>query len=194
MKKLSIIFFLLSISFYSCNGQSKSNKIKFTLPKGYYVLDSTKISVNSTFYKVIALEKNKNKDIDDEHNSNTILILKQKSNIYFEIKNNSEMVFDDDTNCPIDGFNGIVSKNNYFTIEQTICSDFLFVNTYSTFKIDLLTNDIFLHKYGQKYTDRSNPDRKIPDKIWTIKDFGKVNFEDFNYRFVINVIQNKPKK
>jgi hypothetical protein len=176
----------------SCKGQEKQ-KSAYKLPNDSYVLDSTFISLKSSKFKIIILEKNKNKDID-EHYSNTLVVLKQNGNNYFEIYDNSKIVFNDDTNCPVDGYNSIVSKNNYFTIEQNICADFQFVNTYTTFKIDEITNEIFLHKYGQKYSDRSNPDRVIPDKTWTVKDFGKVNFVDFNKKFVIDLIQNNPKK
>jgi len=70
--------------------------------------------------------------------------------------------------------------------------DFLFVNSYTTFKIDENTGNINLHKYGEEYTERSNPELKIPAKTWSIKDFGIVKFESVNEGFLIDLRNKKP--
>lgn len=79
-------------------------------------------------------------------------------------------------------------KNNYFTIEQVYCKGFLYVQSYTTFKI--IDNDnIFLHKYGEEYTDRSNPDKDIQSITKSEKDFGKVRFENVTEDFLIKLVK-----
>ncbi|MDR7211464.1 hypothetical protein [Flavobacterium piscis] len=161
----------------------------------YYNLESILLNLKSNKYKVEVLERTDLKDKENvQHNSNPIVILQKQDKDYIRLKENAQLIFDYDDNCPTDGFTRIVSKNEYFTIEQTFCSDFKFVNSYTTFRIDENTNEIYLHKYGEEYTDRSNPDKDIPSKILTTKYFGKVKFEDVNEYFLKNLRQNKTNK
>lgn len=178
--------------------QNSTNKISdkqtIALPKGFYILDSTMINLKTRNYKILTLEKEEIKNKDNaQHNSNPIVILEKTNNKYFEKSSNYDLVFKYDDNCPADGYGGIVSKNNYFTIQQIFCMDFLFVNSYTTFKVDENTNTIYLHKYGEEYTNRSNPDEKIPTRIWTTKDFGNVNFENVTENFLKGLRKNNPK-
>lgn len=94
-----------------------------------------------------------------------------------KIAQSNNLIHPNNDNCPADGFQRLVSKNNYFTIEQSYCKEFLFVSSYTTFKIDEKSGYILLHKYGEIHTDRSNPDQSISDKTWTEKDFGVIKFE-----------------
>ncbi|MFZ0596475.1 MAG: hypothetical protein WAM46_05790 [Flavobacterium sp.] len=178
---------------------SKQNKIsdneEFILPKGLFVLDSTIFDLKNQKYKILTLEKVaiKNKD-NAQHNSNPIIVLREIDGEYYKLSDNYNLVFKYDDNCPADGYGGIVNKNNYFTIQQIFCMDFLFVNSYTTFKIEERTNDIYLHKYGEEYSDRSDPDKKIPTKIWTIKDFGVIKYENLTDSFLNELRQKKPIK
>lgn len=171
-----------------------SNKQTIALPKGFYILDSTMINLKTRNYKILTLEKEEIKNKDNaQHNSNPIVILEKTNNKYFEKNSNYDLVFKYDDNCPADGYGGIVSKNNYFTIQQIFCMDFLFVNSYTTFKINENTNTIYLHKYGEEYTNRNNPDEKIPARIWTTKDFGRIKFENVTEDFLNGLRKNNPK-
>ena len=143
-----------------------------------YILNSATLNWKDQVFKILALEKKINDKENAQHNSLLIIILKKFNNEFIEAKSNKNIVFKYDDNCPADGFQKIVVKNNYFTIEQVYCKDFLFVNSYTTFRFDEKTKEILMHKYSEAYTDRSNPDEIIPDKIKTIKDFGKVQFEE----------------
>ena len=80
-------------------------------------------------------------------------------------------------------------KNNYFTIEQVYCKDFLFANSYTTFRFDEKTNEFVMHKYSEAYTNRSNPDKLIPNKIKTIKDFGKIQFEAITQELLMKLVK-----
>lgn len=195
LKSHSSVVFDRMFQNYVFSEKEKKSNIDEILPKGFYVLDSTIINLKKIGFKIFALEKDEIKSKDNaQHNSNPIIILQKKGNQYQKVNDNYNLIFKYDDNCPADGYGGIVSKNNYFTIQQIFCVDFLFVNSYTTFKIDENTGDINLHKYGEEYTNRSNTMLKIPSKTWSIKDFGIVKFESVNGVFLINLRNKKPLK
>lgn len=180
---------------YDFSKKETSSNVDQVVPKGFYSLDSTIINLKNVEFKILTLEKDEMKDkLNPQHNSNPIVILEKKNNEYQKINENYNLVFKYDDNCPADGYGGIVSKNNYFTIQQIFCEDFLFVNSYTTFKIDEITGSITLHKYGEEFTDRSNPDRKIPNKVWAKKDFGEIKFDNVTEDLVLKIRKENPKK
>jgi hypothetical protein len=79
--------------------------------------------------------------------------------------------------CPSEGFLDIVSKGEYFTVEQQNCAGWYFINEYFTFKYLPKSRKIVLHKLGFKYTDRRDPDKEIPVKLYNQKHFGTLYFE-----------------
>jgi hypothetical protein len=191
MKKIIIFFFYL-LSLNSCFGQSKSDQkqtLDFKIPVGMYILDSAMLNWKDQVFKILALEKKANDKENAQHNSLLIIILKKVENEFIEVKSNKNIVFKYDDNCPADGFQKIAVKNNYFTIEQVYCKDFLFVNSYTTFRFDEKTNEIVMHKYSEAYTNRSNPDKLIPNKIKTIKDFGKIQFEAITQELLMKLVK-----
>ncbi|QAR30782.1 DUF3828 domain-containing protein [Ornithobacterium rhinotracheale] len=154
--------------------------------KKIYVLDSIHIQTPSDTYSLYVLEHSENKKPQNTpHHANPIILYKNGM-IQFE---NKHLIFPYDENCPADGFQKLVSKKNYFTIEQTYCKDFLIVSSYTTFKISTKTDRIYLYKYGEEYTDRSNPDRDIPARIKTIEDFGTINFEDVTTSSLLKLLE-----
>ena len=191
----NILKLILSLFFiYTCSGQNKQTNV-YKLPKDSYVIDSVIIELNLKTLKVITLEKKKNKSKDNsDHFSCPIIILHKNNSNYYELVDNSKLVYNYNDNCPAGGYEGIVSKNNYFTIEQMICVDFKFTHTFTTFKIDEITGEIYLHKHGEKYTERSNPNKIIKDNIWTRKDFGELKFESVTQELLNRIRQNNPKK
>jgi hypothetical protein len=99
----------------------------------------------------------------------------------------------------------IVSKNGYFTLEYKVRDNNrkIFFDRYVTFKVVKENNDInvYLHKDGGTILkERPYKDNgvtvylydTIAEKVYAVKDFGKVKFEDFNpakasfYYFAIN--------
>ena len=200
VKKNILAIFFLVFTLINCNGQSQKIKEQhhekgntFSKPEGFYVLDSVDLDLKRKKIKIIVLESDLKKTIENvQHNSNSIFILLYNGKGYKMISENKTIVLKYDENCPADGFGGLVEKNNYFTVQQIFCSDFLFVNSYTTFKIDENADSVILHKYGEEYTDRSNPDKKIPAKIWTKKDFGEVKFENVTEDFLLKIRSKKP--
>lgn len=65
--------------------------------------------------------------------------------------------------------------NKKIKLKQIFCQDFFFVNSTVTFSPDK-NGDLILDSYTEQYTDRSNPNKKIPIKKWTKKQFGLINF------------------
>lgn len=94
-------------------------------------------------------------------------------------------VLEGNSNCPDTSLDNIVLKNNYFTIEKYNCTDKYYLKEYITFKFD---KDLLLHKYSIEFTDRYDPDRNIPNKIYTSKDFGNIKFENVTREFLLNLL------
>lgn len=83
---------------------------------------------------------------------------------------------DEDQRCPSDGFERIVSKGDYFTIEQQTCSGWFFIKEYITFRYVKASGTILLHKYGRVSTDRRDPAKVIPAELYTAKQLGQRPF------------------
>lgn len=150
--------------------------------KDYFVLASADVFENNTKYTISVLEKTENKN-KTQHTLNPVIIYKDGKQLY----ENAHLIFSFDDDCPADGFQRIVSKNNFFTIEQVDCKDFLYAQSYTTFKIK--NGRITLHKYGEEYTDRSNPEKDINSLSKTEKDFGNISFENVTEDFLRNLRQ-----
>lgn len=105
---------------------------------------------------------------------------------------NNNIIPKNNFNCAAEGFNRIVFKGNYFTIEDYICSDYISISTFTTFKV--FKDKILLHKYCQTYFDKADHNKKIPSKTWTQKDFNDIDFEGVTENFLIKLSQTKPKK
>lgn len=65
-------------------------------------------------------------------------------------------------------------RRNFYVIARS--SAFECVAILDVLKDEEVLNQIFLDKYVEEYTDRSNPDRIIPSKTWMSENFGKVSF------------------
>lgn len=166
------------------NGQKysrfwKENSSKNQSQEGSYILDEATISLKDKTLKVLVFEKNNNKTENAQHFDLKIEISEQ-SKTDFKTKSNSNIVQSLDGNCTADGFTNVVSKDNFFTIEQTFCKGALYVSAYTTFKIT--GNDVLLHKYSETYTDRNDPDKIMKDRIWSSKEFGQIKFENFDHK------------
>lgn len=156
-----------------------------TQQNSFYVLDSGNLKLQKDIFEIYILEKTENRNKDNvQHNSNPILLYKNGK----KFTENKNLIFSYNDNCPADGFQKIISKNNFFTFEQTYCRDFLLVYSYTTFKIDTKTKDVYLFKYGEEYTDRSNINKDIPAKVKTVKDFGIVKFEYVTEKFLLQLL------
>lgn len=124
-----------------------------------------------------------NSGTDITMNSPVCILLNKGNNDYLVYKN-LDIIYTTISNCPSDGFQNLVVKDNFFTIEQNTCGGWYLIDEYTTFKYDRNTNQIVLHKFGQSFSDRKNPDKEIPDIILSNKNFGTVLFENFNSKTI----------
>jgi hypothetical protein len=83
---------------------------------------------------------------------------------------------DEDQSCPSDGFERMVAKGDYFTIEQQTCGGWFFIKEYITFRYVRASGKIVLHKYGRVATDRRDPNKEIPAEQYTAKQLGQRSF------------------
>jgi hypothetical protein len=93
------------------------------------------------------------------------------------VLSNSKLIrgLDENETCPSEGFMALVTKGNYFTIEQQNCSGWYYINEYITFKYSDVDNEFYLHKFGLQYIDRADPEN-IEEKVVTPKQFESINF------------------
>lgn len=140
---------------------------------------------------VIEVYRNESGADDFEKISFGLPIKIRKSGVNASWRENNSLVFEV-SSCYSEGFQAVVTKGDYFTIEQQLCDGHLLMFSYMTFVYR--DNEIYLHKYSHTYFDKADHDREIPQKSWTVKDFGTVKFEDVSDRFIINLYQNDPKK
>lgn len=191
--KSKILLFFTIMYFVILSFYAQSNKI-FTVPKGQYIFEEDSMKFFQKKYKILVLELESKKELDNvQHNSNPIIILSKNKDNFFKVSQNDKLIFSYNDNCPADGFQGIDVKNNYFTVKQTFCSDWMYVYSYTTFKIDKKSGVIFLYKYGDEYTDRRNPQNKIHPLVWTTSDFGLLKFEEISQDKINFIRQNLPK-
>ncbi|WP_312077196.1 hypothetical protein [Chryseobacterium sp.] len=96
---------------------------------------------------------------------------------------NGNLITNNQNTCVSEGFETVIIKGNYFTIQQQTCYDYnIVLNAYISFVVK--NDNIYLHKYGETYFDKVNHERKIPDRIWTTKDFGKITFDKVTTDFL----------
>jgi hypothetical protein len=131
-------------------------------------------------YRIEFLKNNSDNDAYDQIHFNLPVKIFKDNKLW---KSNDHLIFDKRNSCISEGFNTVVVKNNYFTLEHQDCSDYnILISAYITFKV--IGDEIYLYKYGESYFDKSNHGRNIPTKIWTEKNFGKIKFEDLTVDFL----------
>lgn len=115
-----------------------------------------------------------------------IKILKGTKNGFKDWKTNNKAIYSFQSNCVSEGFDKIVYRNNFFTIESQACYDYtILVHGYITFQV--VEDEIYLYKYGEEYFDKANHDREIPTQTWTAKDFGQIKFENVDEQFLVQL-------
>jgi hypothetical protein len=180
-----------NISIISTNSEDKYEKVNESCNNENTFNSSIEYHINE--YKKVGFDivSSKKHDIDLDKISDAFLILEKQSDktkILVILKGISEnnlkiwkqsktLISNVNDGCPAEGFERVAVKNNYFTIEEANCDGWFYIKTYITFKY---LDDILLHKYSIEYTDRRDPNKKVPTKSYSKKDFGKVSFKKFD--------------
>ena len=94
------------------------------------------------------------------------------------VARNSKLIRKEDESqfCLSEGFERIVSKGDYFTIEQQTCGGWFFIKEYITFRYIKASGKIVLHKYGRVPTDRRDLNKVMPAELYTAKQLGQRPF------------------
>ena len=158
------------------------------LPAGYYAFDSASFNLDGDAWpdKLRALEPQSNKKANSTYHPVVVyqLLRGTGKNSFTRWAENKILLSQLENDCPADGYQRMVAKPPYFTIEQVVCTDFKFASQFVTFKYNKASGKILLHKWGEEYTDRSNPDNPLADFIHTPADFGDVSFEEASWERV----------
>ncbi len=156
------------------------NSLKFD---NYHILKNEKCDLNEDGLNDIILIFSISKEFNQQDETtldSPVYILINTGENNFEVYKNKHIIYTFMPNTPAEGFRNLAIKNNFFTIEQQEGGGKFFIDTYTTFKYDKQNKTIILSKYGKSYTDRNDPDKLIPDKIYTSKNFKIITFEEFN--------------
>jgi hypothetical protein len=159
--------------------------ISVHVPEGYLVLDTSfgNLNLDSILDLIIVLkspEEDTSNNLDDPVNRPLLILLGQTDGTYKLVYRNNKVVF-----CNIcggmmgDPFNGITIRNGYFTVEHYGGSSWRW-SDFITFKFNKDNKRFYLHREDLSNFHASNPD-KIKTTIKTKKDFGIVDFEQYDY-------------
>lgn len=195
----NLFIFFIGVIFFGCESSPK-NKFQRKLSINFSRLEISDNKSPNIVYSAkrdldldgledkIILFKNpdlKNK-FDSRHFGLPMKIMKGTKDGFEEWKTNNKIIYSLQNNCVSEGFDNIVYRDNFFTIESQTCYDYnILVHGYITFKV--AGDKIYLHQYGEEYFDKANHDKEIPTQIWTPKDFGRVNFEEVNEGFLVQL-------
>ena len=155
------------------------------VPKNYSVLDTVSGDLNLDKIKdfILVLKKNeeeKSSNVVDNPEKRPLLILLQDKNKKLQLtKRNDKAVYCIDCGGIMgDPYMGITIKNGYFSVEHYGGSAWRWQRII-TFIYSKQENEWFLHKDGFESFHVNEPE-KIESNISTIKDFGKLKFEEYD--------------
>ncbi len=161
------------------------NHILALIPEGYGVFDTIfgNLNLDNLTDLILILDKNREKtttDVDDEMEQRPLLILVGEADgTYKLVKRNDNTVYCKGCGGIFgDPYSGVTIKNGYFSVEHYAGSAWRWTRI-PTFKYSKAENDWFLYKDGGESFHTSAPE-KAESKVLTVKDFGKIRFEEFD--------------
>lgn len=109
---------------------------------------------------------------------NSLVCILINKKLSYNIHENKNIIYTLFFNSMAEGFQDLVVKNNYFTIEENNQAGNIRKNDYITFKYDFKYDEILLYKYGIEFisVDGENDKTLSYDKI----SWGKIFFKDFD--------------
>lgn len=114
-----------------------------------------------------------------------VFIKKEKG---YDVYENKNIIYTSFFNSMAEGLQDLVVKDNYFTFEENNQAGEVRGNEYITFKYDLKSNEIVLHKYSVELISVDGEN----DKTFTYgkEVFGKILFNDFDIDKIKEKINN----
>jgi hypothetical protein len=150
------------------------------VPEGYKILEvvSGNLNRDSQTDCLLMLEEI-NRD-DTEEQPLLILTRRQNGQLKFEAQNDNVVLCSQCGSVWGDPYVKTVIKNGYFTVEHYGGSNWRWTRLI-TFKYSKRDGKWYLHKDGGVSFHTSESEDKIKEEVKTVKDFGKVPFEQFDY-------------
>lgn len=156
------------------------------IPDGYYIIDTCSGDLdhdNYVDYLVLLAKKGEDSlsKTSEENVKRRLLILTGTAEQSYTLAAQS----DNAVYCVScggmmgDPYQQMVIKNGYFSIEHYGGSAERWTRTI-TFKYSAADNTWYLHKDGHESFNAIDPEQKGTKKILTVKDFGKLRFNDFD--------------
>lgn len=188
----TVLILCLIVNGVKVHGQDdtkNANKLKNFIQDGNSIIDTVFLAKDH----VLLVVDDKNNLVDDNSNPYSrkgylLMMLKKQSRGNF-VNIGSTRTTSLGSNCPANGFIGIVSKGIFFTIEDSFCDGWLFVWSFTTFKYDESLKKYMLYKYSQTYSDRTDPDKNIPTDHYKVE--GNFSFEDVTQDFLSDLINGE---
>lgn len=157
------------------NHQGLDQFIKSKSIKDSLILDKDcDINLDNVKDKILVFSP-KNANIENAFSKVYVLLLNKDGS--FKEYSNNKIINSYNPNSYAEGFQDIVIKNNYFTIEENIASQPI-QDKYTTFTYDKKNNSIYLHKIGFStiYPDASQD----KSTTYSSKDLGVIKFENYD--------------
>lgn len=133
------------------------------------------------------------KNSDQIQNGPLFQILKGNANGTFSVWISNENLIRIDNSCPATGYNKVVVKGTVFTIESDVCAGWRYVHQYITFKYDAKMDKIKFYRYGETYTDRTDPNKDIPAINFNLTSIKDLTFNEVTDDLIDQVRQKRPR-
>lgn len=161
------------------------NELLEFVPTNFSVLDaiSGDLNLDEINDYILVLKKNGEDSlsnaVDNPERRPLMILIREKDNKLQLVRRNNNTVYCIDCGGMMgDPFMGITIKNGYFSVEHYGGSAWRWTRII-TYKYSKQDNEWFLHKDGSESFHASEPG-KVESNIRTIKNFGKVKFEEFD--------------
>ena len=148
--------------------------LKDFVPENYHIKDLTLLSRD---HIIVVVQK---KEMEWNGVGYPIILLKKNKDKYIEVSRTQTVSVG--SNSPAEGFMGIVSKGDFFTIEQ-VFGGREFILSYATFKYNTSTEEFLLDKYSEVYVDRFAESQDLSEPKHFKVEKNKYSFEDFTEEF-----------
>lgn len=154
------------------------------IPKGYEqrILETGDLNRDKTPDAILLLTKQNESEYSMEKPAARplIILLGKGNNKYVMAARNDKAVLCYQCGGAFgDPLQNVVIKNGYFSVEYYGGSRERWGRVV-TFKYNPSDKKFYLHKDGISTIDNLNASKEFPDKIKTVKDFGKISFEKFD--------------
>ena len=104
------------------------------------------LNKDGLFDKIFVFECENLKNNESVKNSPVCILINSKNS--YSVYENKNIIYTSFVNSLAEGFQDLIIKNNFFTVEQNTGANSNRINEYVTFIFDLKLNKIILHKYA----------------------------------------------